>query len=286
MEFLMWLRTESSASTIRRPPRYVSVLFVGGVIGLVFLTSGAQAGILTGTLSSGPGSADLTTQGNTDWAVWGYADDGTSASLAPNDRKSGGIGISFLTELSNGNPLRALGQFGSYGETLFSWSDGTPVTSAGSAYTGLQLDGSADIASTVGEGFSFTVAASTALSVLYVYTSVNLGIASVTASLSDDSADPVTQILSASSGNNVPFLSQFDFAADTAGQLLTVTLDLTQDDSCNIGACNTGNIAIQAAALSAVPEPSTLTLFGAAVTFVPLVTRRRRGIKALYPRQT
>ncbi|MGO8677325.1 MAG: hypothetical protein ACLQVX_15820 [Limisphaerales bacterium] len=86
-------------------------------LGLALLTGtltlrlpGAQ---ITGSLITGsnPG-VNLTSLGTVDWAIWGYAGGGTSTSLAPDVRKSGGSAISNLT-FSNphSQPLRGLGQF-------------------------------------------------------------------------------------------------------------------------------------------------------------------------------
>lgn len=97
---------------------------------------------------------NLTLEGTEDWAVWGYAQNGTSALFSPHVQKIGGTGISALTNITNGNPLRGLGQF-TEGHT-FSWSNGTPTLSATGAYGGLEHDGEQPPkASNVGEGFSF-----------------------------------------------------------------------------------------------------------------------------------
>ena len=57
----------------------------------------APSGTLSGQLSTGgQQNANLTTLGTQDWAVWGYANNGTSTSLAPDARKAGGSGISNL----------------------------------------------------------------------------------------------------------------------------------------------------------------------------------------------
>src|ERR1700733_8759755 len=78
----------------------------------------------------------------------------------PNVQESGGNGISDLTDLTNGSPLRGLGQFDSYGESTFDWSNGTPTSSDTDAFTGLQNDGTGLVNGTnVGEGFSFSVPA-------------------------------------------------------------------------------------------------------------------------------
>ena len=75
---------------------------------------GGTGGTLSGALATPTGNANLTTFGTQDWAVWGYAGGGTSTSLAPDVRKSGGAAISNLTDIDAvplGAPRRGLGQF-------------------------------------------------------------------------------------------------------------------------------------------------------------------------------
>jgi hypothetical protein len=195
-------------------------------------------------------NANLTAQGYVDWAVWGEG----STSLSPTDRKLGGTAISNLTPYSNGSLLRAMAPFGHYGESTFAWTNGTPTPDASDATSGIQLDAEYGPGSqaAVGEGFSFTVAAGPSARQLILYSTVHQGTASLAASLSDSSAPALVQNL-VGSGPNVPFVSTILFAADSPGQLLTVTLKLTHDGS-NLG---NSNAAIQGAAVSlATPVPA------------------------------
>ncbi|MBX9579752.1 MAG: hypothetical protein K2X87_05530, partial [Gemmataceae bacterium] len=229
---------------------------------LVLTAAPSPAGVLVGTLDPVRfDNRDLTTEGTLDWAVWGYADGGTSTSLAADVRKAGGAGLSGLTDISNGNPLRGLGQFGAYGETTFDWSDGTPVPSEVGAFTGLQHDGQRTGISNLGEGFSLTAAADTAERVLTLYTTVNFGAGRLVATLSDGSAAAYDQTTSGSAFNQSNVFT-IRYAADSPGQFLSVTFVLAEDDE---PVFNSSNVAIQGASLAAagpraVPEPASLGL--------------------------
>jgi len=95
----------------------------------------ALAGSLSGTLSDGAraNNTNLTTEGTEDWGIWGT---GSNTSLAPVVRKQGGSAIANLINLSNGNSLRGLGQFGSVAHS-FQWQNGTPTTFASNVRGGL-----------------------------------------------------------------------------------------------------------------------------------------------------
>jgi hypothetical protein len=133
-------------------------------------------------------SVDLTAVGDEDWAVWGYANNGTSTSLAPDVRKAGGTAIGNLANIdpAPSAPLRGLGSSGS--PFLLSWSDGGSQTSAAGVQTGIQHDGQQTQTSTLGKGFSFDVPADATPRTLRVYVATNRANGQLTASLSDGSA--------------------------------------------------------------------------------------------------
>ena len=242
-----------------------------GILALALVAVPVSAGTLAGTLSQQQVfNANLTTQGGEDWAVWGYAGGGTSTSLTPDVQMNGGSGISALTNITNGNGFRGLGQFGNYGESTFDWSNGTPTPAAAGAFTGLQHNGEFGPISNVGEGFAFTVPAGTAEQLLTLYSTVNDGNAQLTATLSDGSAVQVVQLLQGT-GFNIPYVSTFSFSANSNGQTLTIEEVLTSDISTD----NSGNVAIQGAALAAAaPEPGSFGLLGIAA--MGLIAARKK----------
>jgi hypothetical protein len=105
---------------------------------IVAISGQAHGAVLTGNLSTQDASVDLTSEGTEDWAIWGYANGGTSTSLVPDVRKGGGSAISALTDI---NPppslaLRGIGQFSV--PFRFSWTNGNTVPSASNVSAGLQ----------------------------------------------------------------------------------------------------------------------------------------------------
>ncbi len=249
-------------------------------ITFLFAVQSVEAGMIIGNLSTtAQTNANLTTQGTQDWAVWGFANNGTSTSLTPDVTKSGGSGISNLTNISNGNPLRGIGQFGQVGgQSTFAWSNGTPTSSASNTSPGIQHDGVGTGISTLGEGFSLTVPADTTTRTLTLYTTTNFTDSKLIASLSDGSATPYT--------SNVVDLGVLDgaaiytitYAANSPGQLLTIT-DITQTQDNSID--NTGNVIIQAATLSAVPEPSSFILVALIIAVSAICLRLKRAVRRL-----
>jgi Tol biopolymer transport system component len=216
----------------------------------------SAAGLVSGSVSgTGQQNANLTTLGDEDWAIWGYANNGTSTSLAPDVRKAGGSGISDLTNIVPAQaPLRGIGSFASQGFIPFSfdWSDGTQPPSATAAAGGLQHDGQQTSTPTTGDGFSFTVPADTNVRTLTVFTSEHWGTGTLAATLSDGSAPPYTQSVVGdpgypSFGGNVPGVFTIKYHAATDGQQLTVSW-VEADAQCPVFSCD--NAAIYAVALS------------------------------------
>jgi hypothetical protein len=255
------------------PHRFASPLLLAGAVLLLSFAPPVRAGTLSGSVVQQQfNDVNLTAQGTSDWTVWGIG----ATSLAPNIQESGGNGISDLTDLTNGSPLRGLGQFDSYGESTFDWSNGTPTSSDTDAFTGLQNDGTGLVNGTnVGEGFSFSVPADLMTQEIYIYTTVNFGVGTVTATLSDGSASPVVLTLNGSTLFNGAFLSTFIYSGDSPSETLNVSLVLSQNGTDD----DTSNIAIQAVALGSpatVPEPATLALCGAGMALASLAGLRRR----------
>ena len=227
----------------------------------------AAPGYIDGSLTTGSQSVNLSAIGTTDWTIWGYANSGTSTSLAPDDSLSGGSGISGLTYSNpNSQPLRGIGQFDV--NYAFSWNNGGTVASASGAYAGLQADTAVGPGEGVNEAFSFTVPATTAEQQLDVFVDVNSAVGELTASLSGGGVSSYVNDAIPYGGNS-PGEYVIDFAAATPGQTLTVewleTSALETSD----------NPAICAAALSPVPEPATWALVAGGALMLVGFSRRK-----------
>ena len=211
-------------------------------------------------------NVDLSAAGISEWAVWGQ---GTSTSLSPTDKSFGMSAISNLTALSNGSPLRGLGQFGSYGESTFSWTNGTVSTSASNEFTGLQLDPSYDPDAAVGEGFSLDIFAKPVLSHLQLYTTVHAGESRLVATLSDNSAPPLV-LDTTLFGSNQAHTFTINFESDS-----NATLNLKYLLTKRFYPV-ASNVAIQGVAVTypAPPVPGPLPIFGLSSAFC--ISRRLR----------
>jgi hypothetical protein len=225
----------------------------------------AAGGTLTGQLiytaansATPPVQFNLTAPGTEDWAVWGFANGGTSTSLAPDVRRAGGNAISALTDIEKSPliPLRGLGAFAAESPFLFNWTNGSaPTPTASSAALGIQHNTRNSVNSS-GYGFSFTVPAGTVRQTLTVWVHAHGGAGKLTASLSDGSAPTfVDTSVGTGGGHNAPGVYQLDFASASPGQTLTVTWTL---DHVVIGPNSiTNNAAIYAVALKSSATVST-----------------------------
>ena len=224
----------------------------------------AAGGTLTGQLiytaansATPPVQFDLTGPGTEDWAVWGFANGGTSTSLAPDVRRAGGNAISALTDIEKtpAIPLRGLGAFAAESPFLFNWTNGSGPATGSSAPLGIQHNTRNSVNSS-GYGFSFTVPAGTVKQTLTVWVHAHGGAGKLTASLSDGSAPTfVDTSVGSGGGHNAPGVYQLDFASSSPNQTLTVTWTL---DHVVIGPNSiTNNAAIYAVALKSSASVST-----------------------------
>lgn len=184
------------------------------------------AGTLSVTNVAPPASANLSTEGTTDWAHWGLTD--TSSF----NHKSGVTQqISNYTKIGSGT----VGRFTDC-QVKYSWTGGTPTDSATDTITGLYIP-------LVGNGFQFTVPAGTTQKTLKVYVSVYKARGKFEVSLSDGSAPAYTDYTDISTGSHYKVYT-IVFKAGSASQTLTIkhTVESVYDASI-------GNVTLQAATL-------------------------------------
>ncbi len=224
----------------------------------VTVEAGGGGGTLSGSLSQTGGNVDLTTLGTQDWALWGHASGGTSTSLAPDVRKTGGSAISALANIDAAptTPLRGIGQFPADVPFTFTWTNGGATACATATYGGLQHDGQ-PVNGAVNDGFSFTVPADTSSRTLRVWVSVHSGAGRLRATLSDASAPMYenSALFAPTNGANVPGIYEITYAAASAGQTLTVEW-IETDSNTTLG---NDNAAIYAVALDdgSAPVPGS-----------------------------
>lgn len=210
----------------------------GGAVDLAALADGAPPGggadlahngpFLSVTSSASPATVDLTAQGASDWAHWGY---GTAGDF---DHKAAGNGqISNFSSVGLNVPT----QYGS-GAISYRWSDGLngngrhPMVSATS--TGIYV---------LGGGFKISAPADTRVRRLRLYVGMYDASGQLDASLSDNSAATYSDHPYTSS-NNSPVDVEYviTYAAGAPGQ--TVTVQWTVFNSA-LG----GNVTLQSATL-------------------------------------
>ncbi len=160
---------------------------------------------------------DLTTPNYDDWAIWGV---GTSTSLSPWTRKSGASDISELTATTNGYPLRGLGQYSI--NHSFTYTDGSPFGSATNQRCGIQIN-NPNTGMGIGTGFEFTIPASTEERQVIIYAGHHRCEGSVTATLSDGSAPPLT-LTATTFGQNMRAVFTFNYKSNSDAQTLHLNL--------------------------------------------------------------
>jgi hypothetical protein len=191
--------------------------------------SGSITGALT--IPAAGSNINLTAQGTTDWAVWGY---GGSANFTPVFRKrSGGSQISAITAIGNGG-------YYDFGNSTFalSWTDGSPTTSVSSDTNGIYVPG-------LNNGYSFTVPAGTTPQKVHVHVGLYQTTAGkLTATLSDGSAAPYVDTslgdtVDTTHGREAYYVITYNAAS--AGQTLTISW---------VNATGNGNVTMQGVALA------------------------------------
>lgn len=244
-------------------PSILSALF------LAASTASAATILGSSVIVSEGGTGDdfnLTSLGTSDWVVWNSTSGGTGAAT-PTNSMSGGILISDLTAIGGG-AVRGTGS-GNNSAADFSFTNGTPTASAtiinavGAFNTGLDV---------LDSGISMTLTLPTAAS----YTILIWGAAfeatqgTLTASLTGATNYVNTSLSGGSGAPKSTMLYTLTATPDTAGDTLTVQLQLTGQT-----ATANSHVLISGAAISVVPEPGTALLLVPGVLLLALWRARR-----------
>jgi PEP-CTERM putative exosortase interaction domain len=119
------------------PPKKPTVRFLSSVAALGLITvSQSGAAILTNITTSGANttSANLSSLGTTNWAVWNVRANGTTSSISATASKNGGLGtISGITFTgADATSVRGTDSLGNYPSNIFTWTavDATGSTAA------------------------------------------------------------------------------------------------------------------------------------------------------------
>jgi hypothetical protein len=176
----------------------------------------------------------LSAAGPSDWGHWG-----ASGSETQFDHKtSGSSQISTATNVGSGTPSWYCNNIvGS------SWFDGTATTLADNDTCGIYVSGN-------GNGFSFTVPASTTQRTLSVDVGLWEASGTFTASINDGSGTSYTDTTLSNLSGTSNAIYTLTYKATSASKLLTVTY--TQSSS------TTGNVTLQAATLAITPPTTTV----------------------------
>jgi hypothetical protein len=174
-------------------------------------TSGSSG--LNGSLSaiSPSASVNLSSQGGTDWAHWGYLSNPGFDHDASGGNQIGNVspfnGASILQNSDTGTPL-------------FSWSGGTPDTSVTNTQNQLYT-------TSVGAGFQFQVPAGTGQQTIQIYVGMTGATSGkLQAHLSDGSSPDYIDTGATSAGSYQEFIYSISYRAASPGQTLTLTWSL------------------------------------------------------------
>jgi hypothetical protein len=213
----------------------------------VYGTGGGQ----TNSVTPSPSAVDLTSEGSADWTHWGLLTDTSFDYKSIVQRK-----ISNFTALGTNAIQRYADNY-----TSFSWSDGTPTTTAYGTTTGVFITG-------VTNGFRLTAPADAQPRQLRVYVGGYGVQAEFQAYLSDLSASPYTDTSLSNVYGNSYGVYTIDYSAAFAGQQLIVIYR-----SLNLFDLTYGNVTLQASTLQGGPsEPLPVyitnpTMIGSTLVF-------------------
>jgi hypothetical protein len=165
-----------------------------------------DGGLILGSLEKAAASYDLSRIGTLDWVYWGRG----GAYINVEHKSGGGGQISSATLLGTGVTS---GAFASDQRSV-SWTDGSPTRTGTNEHGYIWTNGA------LNSGFTFTCPAGTARRTLLVYCGASTATATLTASLSDNSAPTY---VSSYEGPGA-FLATIAFKANSARQTLKISL--------------------------------------------------------------
>ena len=234
--------------------------------------STADAALLTGSYTTGTvTSADLTTLGGDDWVIWEVPADNWTNPIAIYNEKLAGTSISDLTGTTNGS-----------GEVrtsfppahTYSYSDGTSPFSENPTPANLGVGIRGTLADLAGDSFDLSITSTS----LGEHTFTLFGAQTrtgTTLTLSLPGASNQVSTLASSGTGTINWVYTATFTPDTIGDVLTV--NLASSGVSTDGANSFNSFRLGAAAISAVPEPSTTSALVIAGILALVMVRRRRG---------
>jgi hypothetical protein len=202
---------------------------------VVFFVNGT-GGVLSGRAEFPAASVDLTAEGSSDWAHWGFASTPSFEHKAGVPRQ-----ISNFSTIGT-NITQRLEDY----VTEFSWSDGTPTASAAPTRTGVSIHGSTN-------GFRITAPADTSARTLKVYVGLYGASGRFRAYLSDQSAPAYTDTSLSSIYGNPPAVYILDYRAASPGQTLIV-----EYTAGTLFDADYGYVSLEAATLSGADLPTNV----------------------------
>jgi hypothetical protein len=240
-------------------------LFITALSVSLLVATSARAATLSGSVGGSsdapnPGlSANLTTTGNVDWAIWNDSTGSPgNASFAPTNQKSGGtLGISAITPVTVSGQSSSTTVRGSTSTTgtLFTYTDGTTTTAATNVMSDLVFNNDLN---QVGSGVKFTLAGEPGqLLQLDIWAGGFTATGLLTVTLND--ATTLTLTSQAYNANGTPkgaTLFTVLYQPDSISDLLNVSYIASASTN------TSGHVAIQAVSISTVPEPGVGGLWG------------------------
>jgi hypothetical protein len=205
------------------------------------------SGTLGAASATTSGQVNLTTQGTVDWAHWGL-----TAATSFNHKAAVSAQIPTFS-LPNGGTVTRYTLYGSG----YTWSDGTPTASATTIY-GLYLTGA-------GHTFQLVLPAdNSSAHTLKLYLALTKVQAQLSATLSDGSAVPYTNIVDNLTGSTFRTYT-ITYQAGSPGQTLTITWTMLADHG-------SGYVQLHAAALALAPAATPTSTGTATSTSTPTAT--------------